>query len=204
MRRVYHEFSASDLVGGDLVLDFVNTVTARDTEPSDFLDDYRALIRWARLTSGFGHKNLVELTNLARSEPEKAAAALGRCRRVREALCAVLYALIARREPQAENVAIVDHARKRAFDAARLDACKLSLRVVWSVERSGLDLITHVVTARALDLLQNVSLDRLRVCTGTDCGWVFIDTSKNGKRRWCDMEVCGNAAKARRFRKRHA
>jgi predicted RNA-binding Zn ribbon-like protein len=204
VRRVYHEFKAADLVGGDLALDFVNTVTARDTEPSDFLDDYHALIRWARLTSGFGHKDLVELTNLACSQPEKAAAALGRCRRVREALCAVLYALIARREPQAENVAIMDHARKRAFDAARLNACKLSLRVVWSVERSGLDLITHVVTARALDLLQNVSLDRLRVCTGTDCGWVFIDTSKNGKRRWCDMEVCGNAAKARRFRKRHA
>ena len=204
MRRVYHEFKAADLVGGDLALDFVNTVTARDTEPSDFLDDYHALIRWARLTSRFVNKDLVELTNLARSEPEKAAAALGQCRRVREALCAVLYALIARREPQTENVAVMDYARKRAFDAARLNAFKLGLRVAWSVERSGLDLITHVVTARALDLLQNVSLDRLRVCAGTDCGWVFIDTSKNGKRRWCDMEVCGNAAKARRFRKRHA
>jgi predicted RNA-binding Zn ribbon-like protein len=204
VRRVYHEFKPSDLVGGDLALDFVNTVTARDTEPSDFLEDYHALIRWARQTSRFRRKDLVELTNLARSEPEQAAAALKRCRRVREALCAVCYALIARRQPETENVATIDQARKRAFNVARLDTRNLSLRVAWSVERSGLDLVTHVVTAHALDLLENVSLDRLRVCAGTDCGWVFIDTSKNGKRRWCDMEVCGNAAKARRFRKRHA
>jgi predicted RNA-binding Zn ribbon-like protein len=204
VRRVYHEFKPSDLVGGDLALDFVNTVTARDTDPSDFLDDYHALIRWARQTSGFRRKDLVELTKLARCESEKAAAALERCRRVRESLCAVFYALIARRQPETENVATIDQARKRAFNAARLNTRNLSLRVAWSVECSGLDLVTHVVTAHALDLLQNVSLDRLRVCAGTDCGWVFIDTSKNSTRRWCDMEVCGNAAKARRFRKRHA
>jgi predicted RNA-binding Zn ribbon-like protein len=62
----------------------------------------------------------------------------------------------------------------------------------------------HVVTARALALLEAPQLERLRLCDGHDCGWVFIDTSKNGKRRWCDMATCGNTAKARRYAERQA
>ena len=203
MRLAHHEFKASDLVGGDLALDFVNTVAARDTEPLDWLDNYDALIRWARKEGRFRQKDLLELTNLARREPVKAAAALKRCIRLREALCSVLYALVARREPREEDLVAIDKARLEASDAARLVAKHLRLHIDWSTERSGLDLITHVIIAHAINLLRDAKLDRLRVCAGTDCGWVFIDTSKNGRRRWCDMTVCGNLAKARQFRKRH-
>jgi predicted RNA-binding Zn ribbon-like protein len=39
---------------------------------------------------------------------------------------------------------------------------------------------------------------KLKLCDGPNCSWLFLDTSKAGRRRWCDMADCGNAAKSRR------
>lgn len=204
MRAVHHTFAAHDLVGGHLAVDFVNTVTARDTTPSDWVDDYNALLRWAALTGAFTKKDLLRLTALAAEEPGHAATALRRARNLREALCDVLYALIDGRPPAAEALAMLDEARVASVRAAKLAHSEGRLVPQWSVERSGLDLVAHVVTARAVALLEAPQLDRLRLCDGHDCGWVFIDTSKNGKRRWCDMATCGNSAKARRYAERQA
>src|SRR5258708_7059779 len=41
-------------------------------------------------------------------------------------------------------------------------------------------------------------LDRVRRCANPECGWLFLDDSRAGKRRWCSMSACGNRAKARR------
>ena len=43
---------------------------------------------------------------------------------------------------------------------------------------------------------------RFRICANDACRWVFEDTSRGGRRRWCDMQSCGNRAKVRRFRSR--
>jgi predicted RNA-binding Zn ribbon-like protein len=45
--------------------------------------------------------------------------------------------------------------------------------------------------------------ERLRICANDTCRWVFADTSRTGRRKWCDMSTCGNQAKAARFRERH-
>ncbi|HJS46640.1 MAG TPA: CGNR zinc finger domain-containing protein, partial [Gemmatimonadales bacterium] len=45
-------------------------------------------------------------------------------------------------------------------------------------------------------------LDRVRSCSGEHCGWLFRDTSRSGRRRWCSMSTCGNTSKVRRFRRR--
>jgi predicted RNA-binding Zn ribbon-like protein len=52
------------------------------------------------------------------------------------------------------------------------------------------------VLASAVDLLTHGPLDRVGSCPR--CGWLFVDTSKNGRRRWCSMAVCGNREKVRR------
>jgi predicted RNA-binding Zn ribbon-like protein len=41
---------------------------------------------------------------------------------------------------------------------------------------------------------------RLKICP--NCGWLFIDRSRNKSRLWCDMTVCGNREKARRHYRR--
>ncbi len=43
---------------------------------------------------------------------------------------------------------------------------------------------------------------RVKACRGTDCGWVFVDASRNSSRRWCEMASCGNRAKTATFRAR--
>jgi predicted RNA-binding Zn ribbon-like protein len=50
----------------------------------------------------------------------------------------------------------------------------------------------------AAELVASDDVDRLRVCGGNDCGWVYVDRSRNGLRRWCEMSVCGTAEKNRR------
>jgi predicted RNA-binding Zn ribbon-like protein len=43
---------------------------------------------------------------------------------------------------------------------------------------------------------------RVKACPGPNCAWVFVDRSRNGSRRWCDMAECGNRAKGAAFRAR--
>ena len=63
-------------------------------------------------------------------------------------------------------------------------------RVVWPVIHSAAEVLTAP------------EVRRLRRCKADDCGWLFIDASRNRSRRWCDMNDCGNRAKVRRFRAR--
>ena len=52
-------------------------------------------------------------------------------------------------------------------------------------------------------LASEQQLAHLRQCCGDNCGWLFLDSSKNHSRRWCDMRDCGNRAKVRRHRQKH-
>jgi predicted RNA-binding Zn ribbon-like protein len=54
----------------------------------------------------------------------------------------------------------------------------------------------------AARLLTSPLLGRVRACAAADCGWWFLDDTKNASRRWCDMKICGNRDKVRRFRAR--
>ena len=56
------------------------------------------------------------------------------------------------------------------------------------------------VVRAAVDLLTTDVLERVRVCADDSCAWLFVDTTRNRTRRWCDMKVCGNRNKVRRFR----
>jgi len=70
----------------------------------------------------------------------------------------------------------------------------------WDVDaKSGtaLALLAPVLWS-AGDLLAGPRLDRVRCCANPECGWLFLDDSRAGKRRWCSMSACGNRAKARR------
>jgi predicted RNA-binding Zn ribbon-like protein len=58
------------------------------------------------------------------------------------------------------------------------------------------------VIRSALDVLTSADAARVRVCAERTCSWLFLDETKNGARRWCDMKICGNRNKARRFRRR--
>ncbi|MEV4257244.1 CGNR zinc finger domain-containing protein [Spirillospora sp. NPDC049652] len=193
-----HTFTSRDLVGGHAVLDLVNTVTARNAEPVDRLDGHPRLLQWAALSGEFAPADLDELRCLAEADPGAAAESLERTRELREALHDLLTALIRQDAPVPEEAAgRVEEHWKRAAAAARLTVHENGVRVAVGVETSGLEYLNHELVLRAADLFRDPPLERTRVCPGQRCGWVFIDSSRGGRRRWCDMATCGNAAKGR-------
>ncbi|ROQ32958.1 putative stress-induced transcription regulator [Streptomyces sp. PanSC19] len=219
-----HSFHPRDLVGGHPVIDLLNTVTARNAaDPVDWLDAYPRLLEWAALTGHFTPADLTALRRLAASEtasasapetetetesetesaseteggPARAARALARVRELREALHDLIAALAHGAPAPADAVARVEDHWKDAVAHARLVVDGTTPRLRTTVEASGLDLLRHELALQALDLLRALPADRTRVCPGRRCGWLFLDTSRAGRRRWCSMATCGNAAKGR-------
>jgi len=197
-------------VGGDPCLDFVNTVGGRvpgapgtrSRVLRDKLGSYEDLLAWAR------HADVVE-DRVARGLSRRAALRTGAASRAharalagREALHSVLTALVEGRTPQAAELAAVNAEVKAARQHERLVPTPDGLR--WGDEdaESRLESVLWPVWRAAARLLASEDVSHVRRCGGEDCGWLFLDESRNHTRRWCTMEDCGNLSKVRRFRER--
>lgn len=202
MTPIEHHFQAQDLVAGHPALDLVNTVTARDAEPFDWLATPESLWAWAALAGVLQGREPAQAQRLAQDRPAAARSALQRCRALREALHDALVALQSKRPVPETGLQALDAARRAAQARARLVAGPDGIAAQCNLDTSGLDLVTDRLALLALPLLQAPPLQRLRVCDGSHCGWLFIDASKAGRRRWCDMATCGAAHKAERHRQR--
>ena len=197
-----HAFRSADLVAGNVALDFTNTVTGRNATPRDWLADYASLVEWARLSSAFNARDLDVLERAGMRDAAGAKAALARATRFREALSSAVYAFLAGEPPGTEERSEIERAYRGAMKVVRFEWTSSGCRLAWAADDSGLDLIVHVVAVHALYLLANLDAERTRMCAGDNCGWLFLDSSRNGRRRWCDMATCGNVAKARRHYRR--
>jgi predicted RNA-binding Zn ribbon-like protein len=200
MTIISRSFSPGDLVAGHTALDLVNTVTARNTPvPRDWLDGYPRLLEWAKLAQICEDKGLALLGKQATESLDDAAGALARLKEFREALHTAYGALISGKRVPQRVLDEIDAVWREAQSRIRLEYSEGRVSAQASIERSGLDLIRDSVASGAVELLRSLPTDRARVCRGEACGWLFIDSSKGGQRVWCDMAVCGNAAKTRRF-----
>ena len=184
------------------MLDLVNTVTARDGDPVDWLDTYPRVLEWAAFTGHFDESPLAELEHIDRAAPRAGTLALGRLRDLRETIHDVLRATIRNETAPEKTLRSLDAHWRDAVALARLTISDQRACLELSVESSWLDYLKHELALRALDLLQTFPRTRARVCAGTSCGWLFLDSSKGGQRRWCDMATCGNAAKSKRHYER--
>jgi predicted RNA-binding Zn ribbon-like protein len=88
--------------------------------------------------------------------------------------------------------------------ASRAMALRQAIYLLFRPRRDvpALDRMLWPLAHSAAELLASSERARVRLCEGEDCGWLFLDTSRNGARHWCDMKDCGNRAKVRRFRER--
>jgi CGNR zinc finger/Putative stress-induced transcription regulator len=73
------------------------------------------------------------------------------------------------------------------------------LRIAAHSGRPWLDALVETVA----DSTARGDWKRIKLCAAPDCRWAFYDTSRNGRGRWCEMEVCGNRHKTRTYRERH-
>jgi predicted RNA-binding Zn ribbon-like protein len=188
-----------DRVGGRPALDFVNTVDPRHaTDRREYLCDYPALLAWAQSLDTPMPAPADLLAKIAAADPQAASAALDRALAVRESLYSVLAAALSGRPVADGDLAVVNEQLCRATDhhVLRPDDGG-GVRDGW-VEVESLDSPLWPILIDAWDVLTTELITRVRECPGEDgCGWLFLDISRSGNRRWCDMRTCGNRAKVR-------
>jgi len=193
------------LIGGRLCLDFVNTSSGRGTPThQDHLGAYNDLLAWSHHAGAMEAKTALALAGLAGRNPVAARHVLARSVKLRGALFAILTALARGLPPPAAALASLNESLARSHQAARLEPKDGGFSWAWPMRPPRLDLPLWMIARSAAEMLTDGPLDRLKTCAGEACGWVFLDATRNGRRRWCEMEVCGSRAKMRRFRRRLA
>ena len=120
---------------------------------------------------------------------------------MREAIFEVFAARARGAPPPAGALRTLNKELPTALARLRLVAGGGGYRTEWE-DKDALDRMLWPVVRSVAELLTSDDLDRVRECAADNCAWLFLDRSKNRSRRWCDMAVCGNRAKVRRFRER--
>lgn len=190
-----------ELTGGVLCLDFVNTVDDRPTEaPKELLTGYTDLVSWAIQAGGIPRDLGARLQVIGAARPEQAMAVLTGARHLREALYQVFSAAAAKRPPSVAALEELNRALALYNRRLRLAYSGPLYEVTWASGPDSLDRMVPPVLQSAVDLLCSPRLANLRECVSPSCGWLFLDHSKNRSRKWCDITVCGNRDRVRRFR----
>jgi predicted RNA-binding Zn ribbon-like protein len=192
-----------------VALDLVNSVNPRAGagEPIDYLVDYEGLVRWAAHASVIPASHANGLLTLAAASPRDAGRVWRRATRLREALYRICRALAHGERPAPGDLAVIDVERRRTDVRTTLVARnpgpnERSSAVEIVLPESGeLEAPLWPLVRSAVKLLTETDPTRLRVCPAEEggCGWIVLDETRNRSRRWCDMRVCGNQAKATRL-----
>jgi predicted RNA-binding Zn ribbon-like protein len=193
-----------DLIGGHIALDFMNTVGNHLAQTRDEgLTSYADLAAWVGQAGVIDGDHAARLKNLADAQPESAVDALQRATTVREVIYRLLLGVIRQESPDVADVAAFNRALADAPARTQIMAADGHYHWQWSTEVDSLDDPLWRVVWAAADLLTSDQMAQVKVCEGDECGWVFLDTSRNQARRWCSMADCGNRAKANRYYKKH-
>ena len=179
-------------LGGRPALDFVNTRRERWRRDVECLLSVEEVVVW-----------LVRAGLL--SQPTRApASVLGEAHELREAIDAGVRAAVERRAADPGAVALIDGWLALAGSRPSLGT-DANGRPVLS-ERPRAQSPRRALGMVAFDAARMLGIDteraRVRICASDTCSARFYDRSPAARRRWCSMALCGNQAKARRFRER--
>ena len=176
-------------VGGNLALDFCNTAGEHlAPQPTELLRDWETLLRWAAQVGLIGPESYFQL--LSHPEP------LDEIIQLREAIHRVGLAIAGSRPIHKLDIALL----RQHANAPRPEVEIVSSAGRWRpapTRASGR--LGAILAGEALSLLCSPKATGVGVCGGGNRGWLFVDESRGKRRRWCDMNDCGNRAKARRY-----
>jgi predicted RNA-binding Zn ribbon-like protein len=186
-------------IGGDPAADFVNTADWTGQGPAnERLPDYAALVRWAAEAGLVPPATAERLRRAGAARPRQAAAVHAGALRVREVLRALLAGTASGRRvsgPLRQLNALLGETMGRRELVESVPA-----RWTWRGMDQRLDSVLWPVIRSAAELLASPEAKQVRMCAGPECGWVYVDRSRNGLRRWCRMRTCGTREKSRRRR----
>ncbi|MEO6444335.1 MAG: CGNR zinc finger domain-containing protein [Gemmatimonadaceae bacterium] len=190
-------------IGERLWLDFVNTDDVRRGARIDMLRDFDALAHFLEVAGVLEGERLSGMRRRAQQQPAGAAAALLDARRIRLALRALAERGNGSEKARADALSEINRVLGRSAGTRRVEARGNGSfsRVFVPVGDAFAALIIPVIESAA-DSLIGGELTRIRRCGAPRCSRVFHDSTRNGRRRWCEMSTCGNRAKAARFRAR--
>ncbi|MGW4353522.1 CGNR zinc finger domain-containing protein [Nocardia sp. NPDC004582] len=172
-------------VSGNLALNFIGTAKERRTSFIELLTTATELGEW------------VVAAGILDTAPD-CSDALEPALRLREAAWRLMLATLHGHPPADADRRLLN---RRAHDAAP----ELTLLPDGRVRRAGtIDTALTAIARSAIELLGGPDRERLKECGRDACTRLYLDTSRGGSRRWCDMTVCGNRAKGKAFRARNA
>jgi|SRR5579884_3325921 len=194
---------AFKLIAGNLALDFANTLDNRfdAARTEELLATYDDFLRFCRQTHVI---NATEAAALAASSEREKQNALRSARELRELMERVFSAVARRARIDQDDLAPLNTYIQKALEHRRLSEERGKIRWSWHDLTSNAVAPLWPITLAAADLLTSDDLRYVRECGIDTCRWLFLDLRKNHSRRWCDMKVCGNRAKARRYYQAHS
>jgi predicted RNA-binding Zn ribbon-like protein len=189
-------------VGGALCLDFCNSVGGkRETVAREYLHSYADFLSWSQQAGLVDNGRAEARLRAAQRRPAKAAAVLRRAKALREAIYRIFLAGAWKKKPEESDLEELNAELARCLPRLRIAAGKSGFGWEWRRENGALDDTLGPIARCAADLLvSGETLENVRQCQGNNCGWLFLDSSRNHSRCWCDMRDCGNRAKVRRHR----
>jgi predicted RNA-binding Zn ribbon-like protein len=162
-----------------------------------------ALVRWLQAAAVLDGERASGMARRAEQQPAGAAAALVEARRVRAALRVLAERGAGSERIRTDALAEINRVLGRSAGTRRVEwRDDGSFRQSFVPVGDAFAGLMIPVVESAAEALVHGELLRVRRCADPRCPRVFFDSTRNGRRRWCDMATCGNRAKAARFRAR--
>jgi predicted RNA-binding Zn ribbon-like protein len=189
-----------DLIADDLALNFANTESGRGfPSHQNHFRDAGNVVDWLRHAEALPVEEADWLRKRVSEPTDLAGDLLAQAVALRAAIHGVGEALARHAKPPEAALASLSALHARCVAKAELAPGVASCRWQWSVRASPVEAALGPIALAAVRLFTEGDFHRIRECGGHACGWLFYDRSKNNRRRWCEMEVCGNRAKQRRL-----
>jgi predicted RNA-binding Zn ribbon-like protein len=181
-------------------VDLANTVSWRASgRPVERLESVGDVVRWATQCRLIGDRDARELARQAKGNAARAALAVARIRALREAIYRVFSRLADGHAPHRTDLAAINRVLAQALGHLRVTTgTDRRFVLAWEKGSTSLDKLVWPAARSVAEILTSEQVGRIKKCPSANCGWIFLDTTRSGTRRWCDMRVCGNRAKARR------
>ncbi len=187
------------LIAGDLALNFANSESGRGFPTrQDHLQAPADVVDWLEHSGALDAPSVAVLRLRVAADAAFAAALLGDARRLRDDVHAVAAAIALRIDPPTAALDDLAALYARWLAAAKLAPNGERRGWRWRVDDAPLAAALGPVALAAATLVTERDPTRIKQCGGVACGWLFYDETKNNRRRWCEMEICGNRAKQRR------
>ncbi len=187
--------ASMSLDGETLCLNFINTVHNRRDEPlPDYLFNAADLVAWAEKAGLADEKVEKRLEKVILDNPGKARKFFTEAISLRELLYRMFFAVTVHKNISPADLAGFNIFLKDNFSHLKVIRADPGYKQSWNFPSDGFHQLTAPIVKDAYDLLLSDRLHKVKECP--NCGWLFLDTTKNGKRRWCSMKNCGSNIKA--------